>query len=76
MMLRLGGGPSLPHERVHIGIHEAKKLSLVGQGRGVLPVIRKVSSDIVFLLLIKLNIVDEGSKLDELRNVRWREGSF
>jgi hypothetical protein len=58
MMLCLGGGPSFPHKHVHIGVHEAKKLSLVGQGRGVLPVIRKVPSDIVFLLLMKLNIME------------------
>jgi hypothetical protein len=74
MMLCLGGGPSLPHERVHIGINKAKNLLLIGRGCGVLPVFRKVPSDIIHLLLKKLKIADKPPKLHELRNELRRKG--
>jgi hypothetical protein len=44
--------PSFPHNRVHIRVHEAKELSFVGRGCGVLAILRELPRDIVFHLLI------------------------
>jgi hypothetical protein len=76
MLLHLGGSPSLPNNRVHIGIYKAMEMKLVGRRHGILATIHEFPNNIIVRILLQINIVGKKPKLHKLSKMLQGEGGL
>jgi hypothetical protein len=69
--LALGRSPTLPNRLHHEQVDHALKLGAIGRSRLVFSIGGEFPLDVIFGVLIKVYLIDQSPKFDELTNMIW-----